>query len=93
MYLNTFIGGNVCATAKQAQERGGGHSSIPSLWSAVGGSTVGIPASKRCDFNVVLSFHIASKQNHQNHSRVPNPTALKLVLGGLAECTYRLETE
>jgi hypothetical protein len=31
MYLNTFIGGNVCATAKQAQERGGGHSSIPSL--------------------------------------------------------------
>jgi hypothetical protein len=24
MYLNTFIGGNVCATAKQAQERGGG---------------------------------------------------------------------
>jgi hypothetical protein len=24
MYLNTFIGGNVCDTAKQAQERGGG---------------------------------------------------------------------
>jgi hypothetical protein len=24
--LNTFIGGNVCATSKQAQERGGGQS-------------------------------------------------------------------
>jgi hypothetical protein len=38
MYLNNFIGGNVCATAnrrkkgEEAQERGGGHSSLPSLW-------------------------------------------------------------
>jgi hypothetical protein len=38
--------------------------------------TVGIPASKRHDFNVVLSFLIACQLNYQNHTRVPNPTVL-----------------
>jgi hypothetical protein len=37
---------------------------------------VGKPASKRRDFNVVLSFHITFQLCHQNHTRVPIPTVL-----------------
>jgi hypothetical protein len=44
MYLNTFIGGNVCATAKQAQERGGGQGLLVTADSTVAPMFPNLPA-------------------------------------------------